>query len=330
MILSATPAFAKHSENENEHENKRRDNSAVNFTNVSDSTRIKTLENGNMMKFQFVGKPFEMKKLKNDLNFKYRFNLNDDDDGVKIRIPKGTNASSSAAFVAAVKTAYQNYIVSLSAARQAFLTAINQAKANYLNNTTPSPTTTVNPPTIAVAATANPSTVNGTTSVLSVLGADDGGESGLNYTWSIASKPASAPNPSFSANSNNAAKTTTVTFGASGTYQFNVSVSDTLGQTVVSSVTLTVNQTLSHVMLSPAAATISTTGTSQFTATSTDQFGLPQASNFTWAVLEGSAFGSISTAGLYTPTTATGTFHIKASSTVDVTKAATSQVTVNP
>ena len=39
------------------------------------------------------------------------------------------------------------------------------------------------PPTVAQPAAANPNPVAGTTTNLSVLGADDGGESALTYTW---------------------------------------------------------------------------------------------------------------------------------------------------
>ena len=45
------------------------------------------------------------------------------------------------------------------------------------------------PPTVAQPAAANPNPVTGTTTNLSVLGADDGGEANLTYTWS-ASGPA--------------------------------------------------------------------------------------------------------------------------------------------
>ena len=40
-------------------------------------------------------------------------------------------------------------------------------------------------PTVATAAAASPSTVTGTTTALSVLGADDGGEANLKYTWTV-------------------------------------------------------------------------------------------------------------------------------------------------
>src|SRR3989442_2926337 len=46
-------------------------------------------------------------------------------------------------------------------------------------------------PTVAVAAAASPSPVTtGTTTDLSVLGADDGGESHLTYAWAVTAGPA--------------------------------------------------------------------------------------------------------------------------------------------
>ena len=50
----------------------------------------------------------------------------------------------------------------------------------------------------------NPAT--GKTAALSVMGADDGGEAKLHYTWVVASLPLGAPAPKFSANRTNAAK----------------------------------------------------------------------------------------------------------------------------
>src|SRR5207245_4343925 len=59
-------------------------------------------------------------------------------------------------------------------------------------------------PTIASAAAASPNPVTtGTTTDLTVLGADDGGESHLTYTWAVTSGPTGV---TFSANGTNAAK----------------------------------------------------------------------------------------------------------------------------
>ncbi|MFN9034882.1 MAG: hypothetical protein ACK5YO_01200, partial [Planctomyces sp.] len=66
-------------------------------------------------------------------------------------------------------------------------------------------------PTVATPAAASQNPVTGTTVNLSVLGADDGGESLLKYTWSAVGAP---PAPvTFSASGTNAAKNVTATFG---------------------------------------------------------------------------------------------------------------------
>ncbi len=77
-----------------------------------------------------------------------------------------------------------------------------------------------NAPTVATAPKANPS---GLRAGLSVLGADDGGEAALKYTWSKASGPGTV---TFSANGTNAAKQTIATFGLNGTYRLQVVIQD--------------------------------------------------------------------------------------------------------
>ena len=49
---------------------------------------------------------------------------------------------------------------------------------------------------------------DGTTTALSVLGADDGGEANLTYTWAATTLPGGGHAPTFSANGTNAAKNT--------------------------------------------------------------------------------------------------------------------------
>src|SRR5262249_22931852 len=90
-------------------------------------------------------------------------------------------------------------------------------------------------PTLATAAHASPSPVAGTTTALSVLGADDGGEANLTYTWTATTVP-SGTTPTFSANGTNAAKNSTVTFNQAGSYTFQVTIKDGGGLTVTSSV----------------------------------------------------------------------------------------------
>ena len=170
-------------------------------------------------------------------------------------------------------------------------------------------------PTVATPAAATPSPVTGTTTALSVLGADDGGESNLTYTWATTG---SLPAPvAFSANGTNAAKERTATFAAAGNYNFQVTITDSGGLSVTSSVSVTVNQTLSSIAIQPGPAAMADNTTYPFSATGLDQFGNPLASQpaFTWSVDNGGAGGTINSAGLYsTPASNTGSDTIRATS----------------
>jgi hypothetical protein len=123
-------------------------------------------------------------------------------------------------------------------------------------------------PTVASAASASPNPVNGKTTALSVLGADDGGEANLAYTWA-----SSGPAPvGFSANGTNAAKNATATFGKAGSYVFTATIRDQGGLAATSSVTVTVNHKFSKLALSPSTATVASSSSLQFTALAADQF----------------------------------------------------------
>jgi hypothetical protein len=167
------------------------------------------------------------------------------------------------------------------------------------------------PPTVATAAAASPNPVTGTTSALTVLGADDGGEASLTYTWAATGTPPGSV--SFPANATNAAKSTTVTFGKAGSYALAVTIRDASGATVTSTVTALVNQTLTSIAVSPSSATVAVAGTRQFTASALDQFGSPMTSQpaFTWAVTGG---GTINSSGLFTAGSGNGTFTVSAAS----------------
>ena len=167
-------------------------------------------------------------------------------------------------------------------------------------------------PTIATAAAASPTPVSGSTTAVSVLGADDQGEANLVYTWTTTGTPPAAV--TFSANGTNAAKASTATFTEAGSYAFQVTVKDQGGLTVTSSVNITVNQTLTSLVVSPASATVATSATQQFTATARDQFttNLTTQPSFTWSASGG---GTISSGGFYTAgTTAGGPFTVTAQS----------------
>jgi Carbohydrate binding module (family 6)/Malectin domain/Fibronectin type III domain/Bacterial Ig-like domain (group 2) len=170
------------------------------------------------------------------------------------------------------------------------------------------------PPTVATPATANPTIVSGTTTALSVLGADQAGESTLTYTWSETSGPSGV---TFGANGTNAAKNTTATFTQAGTYTFQTTISDPYGQSVISPVSdsVSVNQTLTGISVAPASASVLFGTTQQFTATELDQFGnaLTTQLPITWSIENGGA-GTINSTGLYTAATSNGSATIQARS----------------
>jgi hypothetical protein len=187
------------------------------------------------------------------------------------------------------------------------------------------------PPTIAAAASASPNPVTATAASLSVLGADNRGESNLTYTWATSGTPPAAV--SFSANGTNAAKNTIATFSKAGSYSFQVTVRDAGGLTATSTTDVTVNQTLTSIVVSPASATVNPSATQHFSATGRDQFatGLTTQPDFTWSVSGG---GTISSSGLFTAgTTAGGPYTVTAqyggvtgTATITVTQATVYQI----
>jgi beta-glucanase (GH16 family) len=158
------------------------------------------------------------------------------------------------------------------------------------------------PPTVATAAAASPNPVTAATTSLSVLGADDGGEANLTYTWSTAGPP---PSPvAFSANGTHAAKSTTATFSKAGSYALVATIRDAGGQSVTSSTNVTVSATLTSLALSPQSASVAPSGTQAFSVSASDQFGSSMAPpSVTWTVNGG---GSISASGVFTAGSSSG------------------------
>jgi hypothetical protein len=169
------------------------------------------------------------------------------------------------------------------------------------------------PPTVAQPAAANPNPVNGTTTALSVLGADDGGEASLIYTWTATAAPSGA-HPTFSANGTNAAKNSTVTFDRAGSYTFQASITDQAGLSVTSSVAVIVDQTLTRITVTPPSVTLRRGYQQQFVASAFDQFGQSMAGSqtYTWSLVSG--IGTITSTGLYKAPKQTGSAVIQASS----------------
>ena len=174
------------------------------------------------------------------------------------------------------------------------------------------------PPTVVVPAAATPV---GTTVVLSALGADDGGEANLIYTWAATSTPDGAT-PAFAANGAHAARSTVATVDAAGAYAFAVTISDGTNA-VTSTVVATVTQTLAGLTVAPGTAAVNLNGTQPFAAAGVDQFGHAVTAPVTWAVL---GVGTIDAAGLYTAGPIPGTATILAT-TAGTTGQATVAVT---
>jgi hypothetical protein len=168
-------------------------------------------------------------------------------------------------------------------------------------------------PTVATAATATPIANNLTTAALSVLGADDAGESVLTYTWTAVALPAGSTAPTFSINGTNAAKNTIATFSAAGAYTFTVTITDGSGHSVTSSVSMLLSQSLTSINITPGSISLDENTTQNFTAIGSDQFGnvLAAEPTFNWAI---TGEGAINSAGLYSSPNQAGTATIQASS----------------
>jgi O-glycosyl hydrolase len=163
-------------------------------------------------------------------------------------------------------------------------------------------------PAASAAAGATPTPVTGTNTSLSAMGADDGGEPNLKYTWAATGMP---PAPvAFSINATNAAKSTVATFSKAGIYNFQVTITDTDGLAVTSSVAVTVNQTPTTITVTPDGMTLSGGSSQQYAASAADQFGQSIASpSFSW-----SATGGTIASGLYTAGQIGGNFSVTAAS----------------
>jgi subtilase family serine protease len=185
----------------------------------------------------------------------------------------------------------------------------NLVVRDLVGGTTTPPSGTNKAPTVATAAHVVSQTP--TTAALAVLGADDGGESSLTYTWKVVgTAPAGV---TFSANGTNAAKNTTVAFGAAGSYTFQVTIADAGGLTATSQVAVTVSQMFTSVAVSPGAVTVVPGGSQRFGATANDQFGAALAAQpkFTWSLAPGSG-GTINSSGQFKAPATAGSAVVRA------------------
>ena len=150
-------------------------------------------------------------------------------------------------------------------------------------------------PTFVNAPTGTPNLVTGITTNLVTLGADDGGEAALTYTWS-ASGPAAV---GIAPNGSNEAQNAIATFTVAGTYTVVAVVADAAGATVADTVTVTVQPALTALTVSPSAATVVAGAIQTYTVTGTDQFLQPlePLPEVVWAVDGG---GLMSSTGIFT------------------------------
>jgi plastocyanin len=160
-------------------------------------------------------------------------------------------------------------------------------------------------PTVATTASASPNPVTGKTTLLNVLGADDGGEAALTYTWATTGAPPAAV--TFSANGTNAAKSSTATFTKAGTYSLQCTIKDAGNLTITSTVVVTVQQTATSVAVTPTSANVVITKTQPYTAVVKDQFGAALSTQpaITWSPAS-MASGTLSSTGLFTANTTVG------------------------
>lgn len=164
------------------------------------------------------------------------------------------------------------------------------------------------PPTVQSEVTPATNLVAGTNVSVSVLGADDGGETNLTYSWT-ATGPSGV---TFTPNESNSAKDTTVCFVKAGTYWMEATIADQQCASVASSGSVTVAQTLNGLTVSPCDLTMWSGMAKAFTVNSVDQFGdsMTPTSTVIWSVSGG---GTIGTDGVFTAILAGGPYTVLAS-----------------
>jgi len=131
------------------------------------------------------------------------------------------------------------------------------------------------PPTLAVVAQSDPSPVTNLSSTLTAAGDSVEGENTLNYTWTTLKAPNGAKAVLFSDNGDNSAQSTTVRYYKAGQYHFRCTITDQNGQSIVTDVSVRVNQVAKQLKIAPHKATITIGKTEQYTAVALDQFNHP-------------------------------------------------------
>ena len=134
---------------------------------------------------------------------------------------------------------------------------------------------------------------------VTVLGADDGGEANLKYTWRSTSVP-SGGRVQFSVNGTNAARNNTLTFTKAGSYTIAVTILDRSGNSTVNTLQFNVAQVLTTFSARNAANAVVTSGSSvtstgnlRLTVRGFDQFGkVIEQPNITWTTTSAPSEGT--------------------------------------
>ena len=147
-----------------------------------------------------------------------------------------------------------------------------------------------NYPTVVTPATASSATVVGSKVGLSVLGGDSHGESTLKYNWSLVTMPKGAKRPTFTANGSNSSKQISAKFFKAGTYVFRCTITNSLGLSSTSDVTVVVDQTLTSLRLIPHIRIVHPGDHLNFKGATYDQFGhtMPTQPTITYSIQTGS------------------------------------------
>lgn len=161
--------------------------------------------------------------------------------------------------------------------------------------------------------------------VLTALGADDGGEAALSYQWSVeGTAPGTAQ---FAANGSNAAKSTTATLSAVGTYVLRLTATDGANQSVSATTNVTVAPALAALAITPATAAIGTGATQDFTISGTDQFNAAVPNpTATWMVSGGGTIATTANGARFTAGSEAGGPHTVTATSG--TQQATAEVTI--
>lgn len=154
------------------------------------------------------------------------------------------------------------------------------------------------PPVIVSGPTPDENPTTQTSLTMRALASDDAGEDILTYSWRSTATNGSTIN--FTNSDSNQAKTTVAQFSGADTYMITVTAKDNLGLTSEKSVSVTVQQTIESITLTPSGAAIKAGTTKQFTAVPKDKFGHPvtPVPQLTWSTTAG--IGTISQTGLLT------------------------------